>query len=53
MEKKKVLIVDDQPGIRILLQEVFNIEGFDTFLAQNGTKALEILNNEHIDIDVA
>ena len=28
MEKKKVLIVDDQNGIRVLLVEVFNSEGY-------------------------
>ncbi|MGO4373568.1 response regulator, partial [Paenibacillus sp. MCAF20] len=36
MEKKKVLIVDDQNGIRILLMEVFSSEGYDTFQASNG-----------------
>ncbi|GJM83799.1 hypothetical protein HMSSN139_62950 [Paenibacillus sp. HMSSN-139] len=28
MEEKKVLIVDDQNGIRILLMEVFSSEGY-------------------------
>lgn len=41
--KHKVLIVDDQNGIRILLVEVFSSEGYDTFQAANGKAALEIV----------
>lgn len=50
MKARKLLIVDDQPGIRILLQEVFNMEGIQTFLAQNGKIALEIVENEDIEL---
>ena len=45
--KGKILIVDDQFGIRILLNEVLQKEGYDTFQAANGLQALEILN-DHI-----
>lgn len=31
--KKKLLIVDDQNGIRILLMEVFSSEGYETYQA--------------------
>lgn len=41
--KHKVLIVDDQNGIRILLVEVFSSEGYETFQAANGKVALEIV----------
>ena len=37
---KKLLIVDDQKGIRLLLDEVFSREGFETVLAANGMEAL-------------
>ncbi|GKU77710.1 response regulator [Paenibacillus sp. L3-i20] len=50
MEKKKVLIVDDQNGIRILLLEVFNSEGYDTFQAPNGKIALEIVKRDAPDL---
>ncbi|AQS57214.1 MAG: response regulator [Novibacillus thermophilus] len=43
---KKILIVDDQFGIRALLSEVFNQEGYETFQAENGRVALEIVNRE-------
>jgi len=39
---KQLLIVDDQQGIRLLLNEVFKREGYTTFLAANGIEALDI-----------
>ncbi len=42
MSVKKLLIVDDQQGIRLLLNEVFKREGYETFLAANGIEALDI-----------
>lgn len=50
MKDKKVLIVDDQNGIRILLMEVFNSEGYTTMQAPNGKVALEIVRNEAPDL---
>ncbi|MFM9331680.1 response regulator [Paenibacillus mesotrionivorans] len=50
MDKKKILIVDDQNGIRILLMEVFNVEGYQTFQASNGKLALEIVRKEAPDL---
>jgi two-component system response regulator (stage 0 sporulation protein F) len=48
--KKKVLIVDDQNGIRVLLMEVFSSEGYNTFQASNGKLALEIVRKESPDL---
>ncbi|OAB43590.1 response regulator [Paenibacillus glacialis] len=50
MDKKKLLIVDDQNGIRILLMEVFSSEGYDTYQAANGKLALELVLNESPDL---
>ncbi len=47
---EKILIVDDQYGIRILLNEVFQKEGYETFQAANGVQALSILENEKPDL---
>ncbi|QPC47740.1 response regulator [Mangrovibacillus cuniculi] len=41
--KEKILIVDDQFGIRILLNEVLSKEGYETFQAANGFQALDIV----------
>lgn len=43
MMNEKILIVDDQYGIRILLNEVFHKEGYQTFQAANGIQALDIV----------
>lgn len=50
MADKKILIVDDQNGIRVLLVEVFNVEGYKTFQASNGKLALEIVRQESPDL---
>lgn len=47
---KKVLIVDDQFGIRVLLQEVLSQEGYTVFQAPNGQKALELVKEESPDL---
>ena len=37
-----ILIVDDHPAIRTTMKDVMENEGFETELADSGTKALEI-----------
>ena len=49
MNLKEILIVDDQPGIRLLLNEVFKKEGFHTHLAANGFDALKIAETTALD----
>ena len=39
--QKTVMIVDDQPGIRLLLEEVIKNEGYETVTAENGKEALD------------
>ncbi len=46
MTPNKVLIVDDQYGIRVLLYEVFGKEGYETFQAANGREALDIVTKQ-------
>jgi two-component system, response regulator, stage 0 sporulation protein F len=48
--KGKILIVDDQFGIRILLNEVLQKEGYDTYQAANGIQALEIVSKHSPDL---
>ncbi|MEC1639252.1 response regulator [Schinkia azotoformans] len=50
MLSKKLLIVDDQYGIRILLNEVFQKEGYQTFQASNGMQALQIVEQDRPDL---
>ncbi|MGP4106182.1 response regulator [Virgibacillus sp. L01] len=48
--KKEILVVDDQPGIRLLLQEIFTNEGYHVTLAKTGKEALNILDNSSFDL---
>jgi len=48
--KKHLLIVDDQYGIRSLLSELFMKDGYETWTAATGEEALEIVQNEKIDL---
>ena len=47
---KKILVVDDQYGIRLLLQEVFSKENVHIFQASNGKQALDIIQAEKPDL---
>ncbi len=42
----KVLIVDDDDGIRYVLRELLAEEGFQVYTASNGAEALEMLQRE-------
>lgn len=46
---KRLLIVDDQQGIRLLLNEVMKKEGYETYLAANGLEALKFAEEQEID----
>ncbi|NEU30433.1 response regulator [bacterium LRH843] len=43
---QKILVVDDQFGIRVLLCEVLQKEGYQMFDAENGVQALDIVEKE-------
>ncbi|MFP7492616.1 response regulator [Terribacillus saccharophilus] len=47
---KRVLIVDDQPGIRILLEEVIREEGHEVISVGTGAKALEQIKKIRPDL---
>ncbi len=44
-----LLIVDDQMGIRMLLQEVFEQSGYTVSIAANGEEALEMFRAQKVD----
>ncbi|MBY6086745.1 response regulator [Priestia flexa] len=50
MLTEKILIVDDQYGIRILLTEVLQKEGYQTFQAANGFQAIDIAKEQQLDL---
>lgn len=46
----KILIVDDQFGIRALLNEIFKKEGYTVFQAANGMQALNMFEEKEPDL---
>jgi len=46
----KILVIDDEVGIRQMLKTVLEKAGYDVYLAENGVIALEKVKNELFDI---
>jgi CheY-like chemotaxis protein len=51
-EKPGVLVVDDEPLVRILLQRGLERDGFEVWLAANGREAIEVYREHRDQIDV-
>lgn len=49
---KKVLVVDDEKGIRFLLSEVLLNQGFEVSLARDGQESLDKLEEDRFDLVV-
>jgi len=49
---KRILIVDDDPNIRLLYKEVLCEGGFDVLEAESGQETFNILNKEGTDLVV-
>ena len=50
MEGKKILIVDDEKNIRNVIKEYAKFDGFETFEAEDGMQAVEMVKNQDFDI---
>ena len=48
----KVLVIDDEQGIRSLLDTLLSRKGYDVVLADGGRKGLELFRREHPDVVV-
>jgi len=49
-EKQKILIVEDEPSLIFTLQDTLDNEGYNTFIAKEGNKAIEIVKEENPDL---
>lgn len=50
MSKPSILVVDDELLIRDLLYDFFSGQGWQIAVAENGDKAIDILNSRDIDL---
>ncbi|WP_255409738.1 response regulator transcription factor [Aquimarina sp. Aq78] len=50
MNKKKILIVDDEPNIVMSLEYTFKKNDFEVFIARDGGEAIEILKSQIPDV---
>lgn len=48
----RILVVDDDKNTRILLKAVLESEHYTVFTAENGEAALDVMDQEHIDLVV-
>lgn len=49
-KSKELLIVDDQPGIRLLLTDVLTSEGYSVTTANTGKEAVELLMEKEFSL---
>lgn len=49
---KTILVVDDSPMIRELIQSVLEAEGYTVILAEDGEEALTAYRNNDIDLSI-
>src|SRR5699024_3006330 len=49
-EAPKILIVEDEPSLIFTLQDTLKSEGYQPYIAQEGTKALELVKKEKPDL---
>lgn len=49
----KILVVDDEEGMRDFLELMLNRKGYNTVIASNGVEAVELLRSERFDIVIA
>src|SRR5699024_8250632 len=48
--KKEILIIDDQVGIRMLLENIFENSGYKVCTAESGVEAFHFLKEQEVDL---
>jgi len=49
-EKKKILVVDDEPDVLVYLTTLFEDNGYETISAEDGEQCLEVAKSEKPDL---
>lgn len=50
MKSKKILVIDDENLIRLIVRRTLEQNGYEVFLAENGTEGLKIANSSSPDV---
>lgn len=50
--KPKILVVDDEKGLRIGVQRLLEMEGYEVDVAENGTEGIELGTNKEYDLAI-
>ena len=50
MDKKKILVIDDEAIVRVSCQRVLTPEGYDVIVTSKGSDAIEILEKDKFDL---
>lgn len=50
LNDNKILVVDDQPGIRLLLKDTLSLAGHNVTTASNGKEALEAVKKSNFNL---
>ncbi|MEE9443939.1 MAG: response regulator [candidate division Zixibacteria bacterium] len=53
MNTKKILVVDDEQVIRLMLSSLLRRLGYNAIFSENGKQAIEIYKQYTLDIDIA
>lgn len=48
--KKKILVVEDEEPLQLVLRDILNVGGYDVLEAKNGLEGLETALREHPDL---
>ena len=49
-DKPRILIADDEQSMREWMRLLFQRDGFDVLIAEDGLKAREMVANEYVDV---
>ncbi|QJT11171.1 HD domain-containing phosphohydrolase [Oceanidesulfovibrio marinus] len=53
MQSRRILLVDDEPALLEVCREGLNEKGYSVLTASNGEEALQLLEQEHVDLVVS
>ena len=53
MSKAKILVVDDEPGVRDMLADALRMQGYTTDVASDGHSALREIHEGHFDLVIS